>query len=269
MPDIIPDFEAMSIAEIKQWISLNPNDYEGSKQASAALEIQRTETATGGEARVDDAGEPSLIPPSGNLDFCGARDVFAHADELLHIFEHEPVSAGSETHAVITALIEQASLHASTADGQEENQVSQLVTVAVASLVMVVVRTTFSMLPVYGDTKRHDLGFCIDDKKRDEIRAGVQTALKEMNMLQEAEVQDSMTSLQSMQRLVDAVFQAIGSFNPLHFERLGEECSARVAGTSNRNQSGKALQESVQKMRELLRTFYDAQTKNEEAVSRT
>jgi hypothetical protein len=269
VPDVIPDFEAMSIAEIKQWISLNPKDYEGSKQASAVLEIQRTESATGGETRVDEAGEPSLIPPSGNLDFCGAREVFAHVDELLHIFEHEPVSAGSETHAAITALIKQASLHASTADGQEENQVSQLATVAVASLVMVVVRATFSMLAFHDDTTRHGLAYCFDDTKRDKIKVGVQTALAKMSALQEGEIQDDMTSLQSMQRLVDAAFQAIGAFEPLPFERQGEECSAPVAGTSNRDQSDKVFRESVQKMRELLRTFYDAQTKNEEAVSRT
>lgn len=265
MSDVIPDFETMSIAEIKQWMSLNSNDAEASKQASAVLEKQSSETTADDEYIVDEAGEPSLVPPAGNLDFCGAIDVFRHVEELLHIFEQGAASTQHASRATINAFIEQGSEYS---PGADEPEASQVVTAALAALVMSVTRTTFSLLAFSGHTDEHDATHGLDEQKRDKIKAGVQAALREISYVQEAEIQGDEVSPQVRKRLVDAIFQAIDVLDLLHSESMSTaNFELGGAASCGHEQSDKVFQQTVQKMKRLLRTFYDAQTKAEEAVS--
>ncbi|MCG8530942.1 MAG: hypothetical protein MI749_09785 [Desulfovibrionales bacterium] len=273
----IPNFNAMTTTEIGQWIAANPTNTKGVEKASEALGINLVtdddvDGVPGGTKGTGNA--PTLPPPTGNPDFNGARNVMAHFEELIILFQQMSAENKKLSREQQNDLIQKAVEQLFASADKKMDAAKETLKMAVVCLVVTVVGVALSILaaPLAGVGKGTKTAADALRKITDRLIVHI---LRKIGTFVMKGLQATFTNPQVVQGIFSGISQSmnsIGQSRSLTFQAHSDEFQAMAQQTQAEGKKAddrvSDFREEMKKMNELLKTLYDAQIKAEEAAAR-
>lgn len=264
MSSIIPKLNSMVTAEFGQGIVLSLSETGGAEGAdvSAPGKIEGVAQELAGVFY-----GPTLLPPAGNLDFSGAKEIFTQFEQLVSLFHHlafENNKKGNDS--VLAANTAQRSSGAAPAT-EDENSVDLAV---MPSFVLAVAKVPFFLLM---ESLGVEAGTVVQERAN-ALRVSVKKSVKEILKISGPVVAKKLVveiaSTQGVKDLFGVFFepmQAAEMSLPPTDEREDENLQSAPMSEQAAD-SVAAFKDTMVKMNERLHTLYRAQLKAEEAAFR-
>lgn len=264
MSNIIPRLSSMITPEFGQRITLSLSDTGGVEETDVG--VSGSSEVGGGESSSIFNG-PALLPPAGNLDFSGAKEIFAQLEELVSLF-YQMAFENKKRNSISASSGDIAQVPLSTASTTGDE--STVGTMAMISLVVTVSSVPFFIFvaPLSGET-----GVAAKEEVnllRASARDGVKESLKTFELGTGEKAVVIFASSQNIQDFLgvflDSV-QAAAMGGSLNFKREGDRLQP-IALPKQTADCVVGFKEATMKMNETLHTLNSAQMKAEEAASR-
>ena len=247
MSNVVPKLNSIITAKISKWGVLSLSDAGGAKETGLARdEIVADDFEDTGVESSDILSGPSLLPPAGNLDFNGAKEVFIQLEELASLFRK--MSTEEQLARVNADTSFQTLLNAASTGEDVDNENTMLL----ASFVVTVAGIPFSVLM----TSRCAEGELAVKKATNVLKASVKESISTVRKSIEKGIKKEAVENFVSPQIVRIFLGGISdSLQIVDQSKLTADCAV-------------GFKEGMMKMNETLHALYSAQVKAEEAASR-